>query len=94
MGGAAIVGWRLRQLAQLRAALDMGHDAQSAAREVGLTGWQARKVLPLAEATSTSQIGTALAAWRRADRRAKSTSLGADLAFDVAILEWAAAGLS
>jgi DNA polymerase-3 subunit delta len=93
MGGAAIVGWRIRQLAQLRAALDEGLNPQDAARRVGLSGWQARKVLPLAEATSRARIEATLTAWRTADRRAKSTSLGADLSFDLAILEWAAAPL-
>lgn len=94
VGCAAILGWRLRQLLQLRHALDGGVAPQEAGRALGLSPWQARHVLPLAAASSAAHLEDALAAWRLADRRAKSSRLGADLAYDLAILRWAASSPS
>lgn len=91
-GAAAILGWKLRQIAQLRAALDDGLDSNSAAKVAGLAPWQLRRTLPLAQATTGSDSLAALGAWRTADRRAKSSSLGAGLAYDLALLDWALAG--
>lgn len=90
MGAAAILGWRLRQLVQIRAALDAGDNPQSAARRLGLAPWQTRRLGPLAESSSSQRLAGALEAWREADRRAKSTSLGDGLAYDLALLSWAA----
>jgi len=90
MGCAAILAWRFRQLAQVRAALDAGNDAQGAARAAGLAPWQGRRVVPLAQAMTAEHLESTLARWRQADRRAKSSSLGGPLAFDLAVLGWAA----
>lgn len=89
MGCAAILAWRFRQLAQVRAALDAGSDAQGAARAAGLAPWQGRRVVPLAQGMTARHLETTLGGWRQADRRAKSSSLGAPLAFDLALLTWA-----
>jgi DNA polymerase-3 subunit delta len=90
-GVAAILGWKLRQIALLRAGLDDGLPPESAAKMVGLAPWQMRRTMPLAQATTGLRAGAALSAWRTADRRAKSSSLGAGLAYDLAVLEWALA---
>jgi DNA polymerase-3 subunit delta len=92
MGAAAIVAWRLRQLAQLRAGLDEGVPAADLGRALGWSPWQLRRLLPLAERESAGSLSAALEAFRRADRRAKSSSLGARLSYDLALLEWAQAG--
>jgi DNA polymerase-3 subunit delta len=91
MGCAAILAWRLRQLLQLRHNLDAGIPAKEAGRAAGLSPWQARRVVPLATASSTEHLERVLHAWRQADRRAKSSRVGPELAYDLAILEWAAA---
>jgi DNA polymerase-3 subunit delta len=92
-GAGAILAWRLRQLLQLKAGLDTGAPPAQASSQAGLSPWQARRVLPLAQANPRPLLEQALAAWRDADRRAKSTSLGADLAYDLALLQWAATAL-
>ena len=89
IGAAGIVGWRLRQLAQLAAAIEETGDVMRASKAVGLAPWQARRLQTLVESTSVSHSAAALSAWRQADRRAKSSSLGAEIAYDLAILEWA-----
>jgi DNA polymerase-3 subunit delta len=89
IGAAGIVGWRLRQLAQLAAALEETQDEARASKLVGLAPWQARRLLSLVASTNVERSAAALAAWRQADRRAKSSSLGAEFAYDLAMLEWA-----
>lgn len=91
MGTAAILGWRIRQLAQLRAALDEEGDPERAARAIGLAPWQARRAMPLVRSLDAAMAQRTLGAWREADRRAKSSSLGAGLAYDLALLDWASA---
>jgi DNA polymerase-3 subunit delta len=88
-GVAAVLGWKLRQIAQLRAGLDDGLAPEAAAKMAGLAPWQMRRTMPLAQSTTGFLSGGALSAWRTADRRAKSSSLGAGLAYDLAILDWA-----
>lgn len=88
-GTAAILGWKLRQISQLQAALEEGLRPDAAAKAVGLAPWQARRTLELARGTDSVRAANALGAWRRADRTAKSSSLGAGLAYDLAILDWA-----
>ncbi len=90
---AAILGWRLRQLATFRAALDAGEDEGSAARRLGIPPWQARRLATLAEASSFEQLRGTLQHMRRADRRAKSSRLGASLSYDLALLSWAVESL-
>jgi DNA polymerase III delta subunit len=89
MGCAAILGWRLRQIAQLRAGLDEGHSPHEAAQIAGMAPWQTRRLGPMVDATSSTKIDATISAWRVADRRAKSSSLGAGLAYDMAMLKWA-----
>ena len=89
-GAAAILIWRLRQLATLAEGLDAGMDAREVGSTAGLSPWQQRRVIPLARAHSPRHLHTTLEGFRRADRRAKSSSLGAELAFDLAVLRWAA----
>ncbi len=93
IGTAAILSWRLRQLASFRAALDEGEDASSAARRLGLPPWQARRLEALARASSFEQLRGTLKHMRRADRRAKSSRLGATLSYDLALLSWAVESL-
>lgn len=88
-GAAAILGWRIRQLATLRAALDAGMDAREAGSAAGLAPFQQRRAIPLARNHSPEHLQKTLEVFRRADRRAKSSSLGAELAFDLAVLRWA-----
>ncbi len=90
MGCAAILSWRLRQLAQLRGAIDANVPEPGLGKAVGMAPWQARRVLPLAKAHSTRRLGRALTAFRDADRLAKSSTLGVE-AFDLAMLDWALA---
>ncbi|HKK71197.1 MAG TPA: DNA polymerase III subunit delta [Candidatus Krumholzibacteria bacterium] len=89
VGAAAILGWRIRQLAQLRAGLDSGMDAREAASAAGLAPFQQRRAIPLARNHSPAHLEKTLEVFRQADRRAKSSSLGPDLAFDLAVLRWA-----
>mgnify|MGYP006299831665 FL=1 len=91
-GSGAILSWRLRQLAVLRAGLDAGMDAREAGSAAGLSPWQQKRTIPLARAHSAGGLEKALEVFRAADRRAKSSSLGAELAFDLAVLRWAADG--
>lgn len=88
-GASAVLMWRFRQLLQLRTALDGGLDARDAARVVGLSPWQAKRVLPLVQALSADFLEKTLQGFLRAEGRAKGTSLDADLAYDLAILDWA-----
>lgn len=90
---AAILNWRLRQLALLRAAMEEGDRPADAAKRAGLAPWQARRMEALARATTLEALERTLRAFREADRRAKSSRLGADLAYDLALLEWAADSL-
>ncbi len=93
IGTAAILNWRLRQLALLRSAMEEGERPADAAKRAGLAPWQARRMEPLARATTLAALERTLSAFRKADLRAKSSSLGADLAYDLAILEWAVESL-
>lgn len=93
IGTAAILSWRLRQLASFRAVLDTGEDAASAARRLGIPPWQARRLASLAASSSFTQLRTTLEHMRRADRRAKSSRLGASLSYDLALLSWAVESL-
>ncbi len=88
-GAAAILGWRIRQLSTLRAALDAGMDAREAGSAAGLAPFQQRRAIPLARNHSPAHLQKTLEVFRRADRQAKSSSLGAELAFDLAVLRWA-----
>lgn len=90
IGGAAIVAWKLRQLAQLRAAIESGLDEAAALRALGIPPWQGRRLGELARGTTLAALERALEQWRIADRRAKSSSLGDALAYDIALLDWAA----
>lgn len=91
-GAGAILAWRLRQLAMLKAGLEAGMDAREAGGVAGLSPWQQRSVIPLARAHSAAGLEKTLEVFRRADRRAKSSSLGAELSFDLAVLRWATDG--
>lgn len=91
MGAGAILGWRLRQLTQLREALDAGYSPAEAGRLLGMSPWQVRSLISCLENSSSHLLHTSLEAFRRADLRAKSSSLGAELAYDLAVLKWAAA---
>jgi DNA polymerase-3 subunit delta len=93
IGTAAILSWRLRQLASFRAVLDTGEDPGSAARRLGIPPWQARRLAALAQSSSFSQLRTTLKHMRQADRRAKSSRLGASLSYDLALLSWAVEAL-
>lgn len=88
MGAAAILAWRLRQLAQLRAAMDDGLSAADAARQLGLSPWQTKRLNPLLNNYSTKGLQKTLEAFRRADRRAKGLGIDAGTAYDLALLEW------
>ena len=90
MGTGAILGWRLRQLTQLREALDAGWAARDAGQLAGLPPWQQRTAIPMAQNNLRDSLHKTLEYFRLADRRAKSSSLGADLAYDLAVLSWAA----
>ncbi len=89
-GNAAILGWRLRQLVLLQELVAEGHPAKDAASLAGLPPWQARRLIPLVESHSRGSLQKALQGFVQADRRAKSSSLGAGIAYDLAILGWAA----
>jgi DNA polymerase-3 subunit delta len=91
-GNAAILGWRLRQLVLLQELMAEGHPARDAAQLAGLPPWQSRRLIPLVESHSPRALQKTLEAFVRADRRAKSSSLGAQMAYDLAILDWAATG--
>lgn len=93
IGPAAILGWRLRQLTLLRSALEEGDRPNDAARRVGLAPWQSRRLLPVAESSRLEDLQRALERLREADLRAKSSRLGAELAYDLALLDWAIEGL-
>lgn len=88
-GAAAILTWRLRQLTTLQEALGSGMDAREAGTVAGMSPWQQKRVIPLARAYSHAGLQRTLEGFRQADRRAKSSSLGADLAYDLAVLRWA-----
>jgi DNA polymerase-3 subunit delta len=90
-GNAAILGWRLRQLVLIQELVAEGHPARDAAGLAGLPPWQARRLIPLVESHTQASLQKTLEAFVQADRRAKSGSLGAGIAYDVAILGWAAA---
>ena len=90
-GNAAILGWRLRQLVLLQELVTEGHPARDAATLAGLPPWQARRLIPLVESHTQESLQKTLEGFVRADRRAKSSSLGAGIAYDVAILGWAGA---
>jgi DNA polymerase-3 subunit delta len=92
IGTAAILGWKLRQLAQFRAALDAGLGEEAASRALGISPWQGRRLAQLARGVTLSQVERALACFRTADRRAKSSSMGEGMAYDLALLAWAAGG--
>lgn len=89
-GNAAILGWRLRQLVLLQELVDEGHPPRDAATLAGLPPWQARRLIPLAQSHLHGSLKHTLEGFVRADRRAKSSSLGAQIAYDLAILDWAA----
>lgn len=89
-GNAAVLMWRLRQLVQLAAALDEGLDPREAGTRAGLAPWQVGRLIPLVDQQVRPSLQTALEAFRRADRLAKSSSLGAGPAYDLALLRWAA----
>lgn len=89
-GNAAILGWRIRQLVLLQQLLDEGHPARDAASLAGLPPWQSRRLMPLIQSHSRRSLHKTLEGFVRADRRAKSSSLGAQMAYDLAILDWAA----
>jgi DNA polymerase-3 subunit delta len=89
-GNAAILGWRLRQLVLIQELVAEGHPARDAASLAGLPPWQARRLIPLVESHTQESLQKTLEEFVRADRRAKSSSLGAGIAYDVAILGWAA----
>lgn len=89
-GNAAILGWRLRQLVLLQELIGEGHAPGDAASLAGLPPWQARRLIPLVESHSRESLHRTLEGFVEADRRAKSSSLGAQIAWDVAILSWAA----
>lgn len=91
-GASAILGWRLRQLAQLREAVDAGLGPREAAAALGMGSWQLDRLKPLVRGSDAASVDASLEAFRRADRRAKSSSLGAGLAWDLALLEWALSG--
>jgi DNA polymerase-3 subunit delta len=88
MGAAAILAWRLRQLAQLRAAMDDGLSASDAARQIGLSPWHSKRLTPLLANYSSQGLHKTLEAFRRADRRAKGLGIDAGAAYDLALLEW------
>jgi DNA polymerase-3 subunit delta len=89
-GNAAILGWRLRQLVLLQQLMDEGNPARDAASLAGLPPWQARRLIPLLESHSRGALQETLEGFVTADRRAKSSSLGAGIAYDLAVLGWAA----
>lgn len=89
-GNAAILGWRLRQLVLLQQLVSEGHPAKDAASLAGLPPWQARRLMPLLESHSAGSLEKTLEGFVAADRRAKSSTLGAGIAYDLAILGWAA----
>ncbi|RKZ16862.1 DNA polymerase III subunit delta [bacterium] len=89
-GNAAILSWRLRQLVLLQELVSEGHPPRDAASLAGLPPWQARKLIPLVESHTPESLQKALEGFVRADRRAKSSSMGAGIAWDLAILDWAA----
>lgn len=91
-GAGAILAWRLRQLAMLREGLEAGMDAREAGSIAGLSPWQQRRVIPLARGHTAVGLEKTLEGFRRADRRAKSSSLGAELAYDLAVIRWAIDG--
>jgi DNA polymerase III delta subunit len=64
-------------------------DAREAGSAAGLAPFQQRRAIPLARNHSPEHLQKTLEVFRRADRRAKSSSLGAELAFDLAVLRWA-----
>lgn len=94
IGTAAILSWRLRQLTQFRSALDEGGRPADAARRVGLPAWQARRLEPLVRTVGLDDLRRTLERMREADLRAKSSRLGPDLAYDLALLDWAVEALS
>ncbi len=94
IGTAAILSWRLRQLASFRSALEGGESPESAARRLALPPWQARRLAALAQSSTLDQLQRTLFHMRQADRRAKSSSLGAPLAYDLALLAWAVESLT
>lgn len=91
-GASAILGWRLRQIAQLREAAESGLGPREAGGALGMGSWQLDRLKPLVRGADRSSVDASLEAFRRADRRAKSSSLGAGLAWDLALLEWALSG--
>jgi DNA polymerase-3 subunit delta len=91
-GTAAILGWRLRQLVLLQELINQGHPARDAASLAGLPPWQAKHLIPMLESHSRHSLQRTLEGFVQADRRAKSSSLGAGLAYDMAILAWASGG--
>jgi DNA polymerase III delta subunit len=88
-GNAAILGWRLRQLVLLQELMDEGHPPRDAASLAGLPPWQSRRLIPMLESHSAGALQKTLEGFVKADRRAKSSSLGAGIAYDLAILGWA-----
>ncbi len=91
-GASAIVLWRFRQLMQLRATLDDGVDARDAARKLGLSPWQAKRLTPLALKYSSDHLMRTLELYRRAEGYAKGTGIDAGMAYDLAFLGWASEG--
>lgn len=89
-GNAAILGWRLRQLVLLQELVSEGHPARDAASLAGLPPWQARKLIPLVDSHTADSLQKTLEGFVQADRRAKSSSMGAGIAYDLAVLGWAA----
>lgn len=88
-GTAAILHWRLRQLIQLAEAKAAGFDDREAGTRTGMSPWQLRRVMPLVHNSSAEQLRATLEGMRQAERRAKGSSLGAGLAYDLALLDWA-----
>lgn len=89
-GSAAILGWRIRQLVLLQELVSEGHEPRDAAQLAGLPPWQARKLIPLVESHTAASLQKTLEGFVLADRRAKSSSLGPGISYDLAILGWAA----
>jgi DNA polymerase III delta subunit len=56
---------------------------------VGMSPWQANRLIPLMQSYSSHYLKRTLGDLLRAESRAKSTSIGAGLAYDLAILAWA-----
>lgn len=84
--GAAILSWRLRQLVQFAEARAEGLDAREAGTRLGMAPWQVKRLSPLLRGASTTHLQKLLEALRQADRRAKSSSLGAGVSYDLALL--------